>query len=440
MTVEFPKKLAFLFEPHPGKVAYGGRDGTKSWGFATALVEQASSLSYWRGLGRNKLRILCARETQKSIDASVHQLLSDTIERLQLQDRFTIQEQRIVCHANGSEFIFAGLRHNPAAIKSAEGVDIVWVEEAQSVSKDSWSKLIPTVRKPGSEIWVSLNPELDTDDTFVRWILRPVPGTVVVKIGWEDNRWLSERSRVAIDHMRATSPADFAHIYGGECRSSVQGAIFAEELKKVTAEGRITEVPYNRMRPVETAWDLGFHDNTSVWFFQAYDGFVNFIDYLEGSGLTIADYLVQLQGKGYVYGQDWLPHDSVDTIIHKHLAGGDKSKSIEMLMRGAGRKVRVTPKLYVTDRINAARTLFPQCRFDAEKCADGVQALRHYQWGPIVEGLSAPGKPVYKGREPLHSWASHGADAFCYAAIAAKQPKLERKPVEDRRIPLSAWS
>lgn len=109
-----------------------------------------------------------------------------------------------------------------------------------------------------------------------------------------------------------------------------------------------------------------------------------------------------------------MPHDAVDTIIHAKL-GGDKTRSIEQLMRAAGRNVRVAPKLYVQDRINAARTVFSQCRFDAAKCADGLQGLRHYQWGPP----SAAGVPK---REPLHDWASHPADAFCTLAVSIKQP------------------
>ncbi len=311
---------------------------------------------------------------------------------------------------------------------------MIWVEEAQTVSKNSWDVILPTIRKEGSEVWVSFNPKLSSDDTYRRWVLDPTPGTKVVKIGWEDNRWLSERSRVAIASMQEKDPQGFAHIYGGECQTDVEGAIFGNEMKAALAEDRITQVPYNKARPVDTAWDLGYGDLTAIWLVQAYEGFHNFIDYIEGDGLTIADYVAKLQVKGYVYGVDWLPHDSVDTIIHQRLGGtGNREMSIEMLLRQAGRKVRIAPKGFINDRINAARTVFPNCRFDAANCAKGLDALRFYQWGPTNEHGG-------RKRAPLHSWASHASDAFTIAALAVKAPKIEHEermaiPVRPPRIP-----
>lgn len=403
VIAHFPKKARFLREPHPYKIFFGGRDGTKSWCVAQQLV---------LNLSERKLRWLCARETQKSMADSVHKLLGDTIHRLGLQSEFNIKETEIVGR-NGSEFLFAGIK-NAKNIKSYESCDGVWVEEAQVVSKSSWEILLPTIRKEGSEIWVTFNPELATDDTYLRWVLNPPPGACVVKIGWEDNKWLSAISRARIDHLRETDPEAFDHVYGGNCRSAVEGAIFSAELKRAVDEKRITNVPYSRKHPVHTIWDLGFGDDNVIWFVQAYDGWFNFIDYLADSGKTIADYIVALQQRQYMYGIDWLPHDGVDTIIHQRLSG-DRTMSIEQLMRQAGRNVRIVPKMYVIDGINAARTFFPQCRFDETKCADGIQALRHYQWGP-------PDKNGAHAREPLHNWASHAADGFRGAALAIKQP------------------
>jgi phage terminase large subunit len=203
-------------------------------------------------------------------------------------------------------------------------------------------------------------------------------------------------------------------------------------MKAATADGRIGKVPYNRAHPVHTVWDLGFGDPTSIWFVQVYDGWFNFIDYLEGDQLEISDYLIQLQNKGYLYGTDWLPHDGVDTIIH-HKMAGDRSMSIEMLMRQAGRKPRIVPKMLVTDQINAARTIFPQCRFDEGKCADGLQALRHYQWPALsVDGVAQ--------RKPLHNWASHASSAFCGAAVAVRQPKAPPVAAPRQRVPTTVWS
>ena len=134
---EFPQKLRFLFEAARYKILYGGRGGAKSWSVARALLIQAAA---------TPLRILCAREFQNSIAESVHHLLQAQIIAIGLRSFYEVQNN-VILGRNGSEFLFAGLRNNVTKIKSFEGVDRVWVEEAQAVSKSSWDTLIPTIRK-----------------------------------------------------------------------------------------------------------------------------------------------------------------------------------------------------------------------------------------------------------------------------------------------------
>ena len=161
-NVQFHETQQNLFEPHRNKDAYGGRGSAKSWGFARSLLVQAAS--------RNIL-ILCTREVQKSNKDSVHKLLSDQIQAMGLGGHFDVLNTEIR-GINGSEFIFGGLAdHTVGSIKSYEGIDVCWVEEAQSVSKRSWDILIPTIRKEKSEIWVTFNPELDTDETSLRFVV-----------------------------------------------------------------------------------------------------------------------------------------------------------------------------------------------------------------------------------------------------------------------------
>jgi phage terminase large subunit len=163
---EFPEKLQGLFQPARYKVYYGGRGSAKSWSVARALLII--------GAGRT-LRIVCAREIQKSIAQSVHQLLKDQIAALGLTDFYRVTDTAII-GLNGTEFTFVGLKHNIQSVKSLEGADICWVEEAQTVSKSSWATLIPTIRKPESEIWITFNPDLNTDDTYVRFVKNPPAG------------------------------------------------------------------------------------------------------------------------------------------------------------------------------------------------------------------------------------------------------------------------
>ena len=147
--VKFPPKFKAIFNKHRIKCYHGGRGSGKSWASARALLIQAA---------QQPLRILCAREIQKSIKQSVHTLLVDQIQEMNLGYFFSVTESAIK-GKNGSEFSFAGLAsHTVESIKSFEGVDRVWVEEAQTVSKKSWDILIPTIRKPESEIWITLNP------------------------------------------------------------------------------------------------------------------------------------------------------------------------------------------------------------------------------------------------------------------------------------------
>lgn len=443
LLAEFPEVLEFLFKPMRYKVAWGGRGGTKSWGFAMALLIIGLFPDIlWPGR-KSGVRILCARETMESIAQSVHQTLRDQIIRLGINSDYDVQKSSIIgrkMFEDGSQtlFTFAGLAHNVHNIKSLEAYDIVWIEEAQGASKDSWNTLIPTIRKEWtspitaiketSEIWVSFNPNLVSDETYFRFILNPPKRSYVVKTGWQDNPWFPETLKAELEEMREKDYDEYLHVYEGQCKQNVEGAIFRKEMQAATAEGRIGKVPYNKLRSVDTVWDLGFDDMTAIWFVQSYDGFFHFIDYEEGDGLTIADYLIKLQERKYVYGTHWLPHDGIDTIIHKKLAGGDRTRSIEMIMREAGLNVRVVPKLTITDGLNAARTIFPACRFDEWRCSRGIDCLRNYQWGPIT-ALGV------RRREPLHNWASHGSDAFRMASVALKQPKKEPEKKIAQRIP-----
>ena len=399
MNIDFPEKFQALFKPMRYKVFHGGRGGAKSWAVARALLLMGAE---------RPLRILCAREIQDSIRDSVHKLLSDQIEAMGLSSVYEIQNAGIY-GLNGTEFAFAGLKNNINKIKSHEGVDIVWVEEAATVSRRSWETLIPTIRKQGSEIWVTFNPELETDDTYVRFVKNPPPNAVVVKVDYLDNPWLPETLRTEMEHSRATDPDAYNHIWLGYTRKTLDGAVYAKELRAAEEGGRITRVPYDASKPVHTFWDLGRADRTAIWFTQLAPFEFRVIDYYENSGEAIGHYMKHLQAQPYVYGDCWLPHDAENELLASE-------RTISQQMRAAGFKVRITPKVAVTTGIDAARTIFPNVWFDEQKTADGLNCLRHYRYevDPDTKEYS---------KNPLHDWASHGADGFRYMAIALKEPK-----------------
>ncbi|MCP3678345.1 MAG: PBSX family phage terminase large subunit, partial [Deltaproteobacteria bacterium] len=180
---EFTDDQAFLFESHRYKIGYGGRGGTKSWGFARALLVQ--------GFER-PLRILCAREVQKSIKDSVHQLLADQIILLGLEGFYQVLSNEIRGR-NGTTLIFTGLSNlTTESIKSYEGVDRCWVEEAAAVTRRSWDILIPTIRKAGSEIWATFNPDLDTDETWTRFVENTPEDAYIQEMSFDTNPWFPD--------------------------------------------------------------------------------------------------------------------------------------------------------------------------------------------------------------------------------------------------------
>lgn len=373
-----------------------------------------------------------ARETQRSIQDSVHALLSDRIRDLNLGAFYEVR-QKSIYGRNGSEFLFHGLRHDPAAIKSLEGADIAWIEEAQSVGRESWEMIVPTIRKPGSEIWATWNPRLETDPVHQRYVIHPAPGTICRKVSWRDNPWFPDELRIEKDHLKTIDPIAYQHVWEGECKSAVEGAVYAAEIEKATEERRITTVSVDRMAPVHTFWDLGYGDATAIWFAQALpSGQIRVVDYLESRGKTLDWYVIQLNQRGYMYGEDWLPHDGVDAIIHARFSA-DKTRSPEQLLRAAGRKVRIAPKLHIHSGINAVRTLLSSCYFDETKCADGLMTLRHYQWG-------LPSRTGAVRAEPLHDWASHGADAMRTMAVSIKVPNAPKPKIHTLPVVRSAWS
>lgn len=383
------------------KIYYGGRGGAKSWAFARALISKAY---------KEKLRILCARELQTSIRDSVHKLLSDQIEEMELSRYFDITE-RAIRGINGSEFLFKGLKHNIAEIKSLEGIDLCWVEEAQNVSKTSWDLLLPTVlRTEDPEVWISFNPSLDTDETYKRFVLQADARMLVKKVGWQDNPWLPAGLQEEKESLAVKSPDAYLNIWEGHCKQTLEGAVYANELRDATLAGRITRVPYDPTKPVHTFWDLGWSDSVAIWFAQAVGFEYRVIEYLEDNQRTIHHFLQTLQAKGYVYGTDYMPHDAANKTL---AAGG---RSIEQIMRDANRTVMVLPNITVASGINAARTIFPLCYFDEEKCRDGLQCLRHYRY-EIDEDTGTWSK------KPVHDHYSHGADAFRMLALSLQEQK-----------------
>lgn len=413
--VDFPIKLQMLFEPCRYKVLYGGRGGAKSWGVARALLVIGV---------KKQTRVLCAREFQNSIGQSVHKLLSDQIFALKLESFYEIT-QNSIRGKNGTEFAFVGLKNNVTNIKSFEGVDLCWVEEAQSVSKTSWNILIPTIRKEQSEIWITFNPELESDETFQRFVVSPPENCKVEKINWSDNPWFPDTLRLEKDALFSRDQEAYNTVWEGLCRQTVDGAIFAKEMTIAELDGRICNVPYDPIKPVHAVFDLGWADATAIWFVQFIAQEVRLIRYYENNQETIAHYLAKIQSYGYVIDTLWLPHDAGNKTLSSN------GRSIEEIVRAAQYNTRVIERTPIVDSINAARMMFGKCWFDRNNTHDGLQCLRHYRYDvdPDTKQFS---------QKPLHDNYSHGADAFRYIGLMVNEPRKPAKQKQTYQLP-SSW-
>lgn len=431
MEIEFTDKFQFLFKPSRYKVAYGGRGGLKSWAFARALLLKGS----W-----NPLLILCTRELQNSIKESVHRLLSNQIEVLGLERFYEVQNTAIK-GLNGTEFSFEGMKHNYTKIKSYEGVDIVWIEEADKTSKGSMKVLVPTIRKPNSEIWMSFNPEFEDDYVYEEYVLNPPKSATVVFTTYKDNPWFPDVLEQERLTMLERDPDSYDHVWGGKCRQWLEGAIYSNELRAVFDEGRITEVPFDPHVPVFTAWDLGRTDDTAIWWFQLVSGEIHIIESYAYSGGDPSHFASQILGKrvtidiiggqlvvevgedipdlehrrSYEYETHWLPHDAKAKTLAAH------GKSTEQQLRRAIGHIKIVKNLDREDGIKIARSTFPRCWFDRDKTSDGLKALRKYQRELQPDEISLKAAPK-------HDWTSHYADAFRYLSIAWRE---DSAPVDD---------
>lgn len=197
--------FAELYEPHRYKVYYGGRGSGKSWAVARALIAMSDF---------GMTRILCCREVQNSIKDSSYQILKDMAERMGMANRFTFKDAEIVHNGTGSRFIFSGLLRNENSIRSKEGIDICWIEEASSVSQRSWDVLTPTIRKPGSELWLTFNP-LTVDDPTNVFIENPPPNAYVRKVNYWDNPFFPEVLREQMEWDKQNDFEKYLHVWEG---------------------------------------------------------------------------------------------------------------------------------------------------------------------------------------------------------------------------------
>lgn len=420
IELSLPAWASVLGDASRYKVVYGGRGGGKSVAFAIALL--------LRGM-RESVRVLCCRELQVSISDSVHKLLADIIGRHSAMSEFYEVQKQSIRGANGTEFAFKGLRHNPAEIKSYEGVDVAWVEEAQAVSDSSWETLIPTIRKNGSEIWISFNPKQSSDPTWERFVENKRDDSIIKKVNWDDNPFFPEVLDAERLHLQKIDPVAYRHIWEGEFDTRYSGAVYAQHVRKDRVTNRVQHDP---AYPVYTAWDRGYGDANSIVFYQVGNGEIFVIDSYENNFQDVRHYCEVLLGRQIVvdernkdtgaiqkwhFGEDlpahvhrrnyvyhhsmahFVPHDAASKFIE---AGG---RSMIEQAREFGVRMHLVRATDQGSSEMAARMTLPKCWINADRCKDLVRSLMHYhyKWDEERKRYS---------QVPFHDWSSNFCDAF----------------------------
>jgi len=427
-VAEMPEALAYFDRPCRYKAAWGGRASAKSWTIARKLLI--------RGI-EGSVRVLCTREIQKSIKKSVHQLLSDQIQLMDLGSCYEILETEIRSKINDTIFSFEGLSTSTIdSLKSYEGYDIVWVEEAQMVSERSWKILTPTIRKSGSEIWITMNPVLETDASYVRFVANPPPNYVGRLVNWRDNPWFNQEMNDERLHCKRNDPDYYPNIWEGQCLPAVEGAIYFRQVQEMERQNRIRNVPYDPLLKVHVVMDIG-GDALTAALVQVQASEIRIIEYIEVDHTTIDTFSAILKTRPYNWGRMWVPHDGFAKKLEaKFISTADSMTKLSWDVVPRHEMAEAS----VEEGIKATAMAFSRMYFDKEKCAAPVpvRPVGAYKYSDlswrVIECLKRYKRHINPQTEvagtPVHDPYCHGADTIRYVALNADRMTNESQMID----------
>lgn len=409
VQVELPPKLIPLFEgPADVRAADGGRGSAKTRSFAKMTAIRALM---WDAAGRSG-QILCGRQFMNSLaDSSLEEVKAAIRSEPWMLPAFDIGDKYIKTKSGLVYYTFTGLDRNVASVKSKARILLCWVDEAEPVTEEAWTTLIPTLREEDSELWVTWNSKRKTAPVERRFKNVDDPRIKYVRVNWRDNPWFPDiLERVRQRDMR-DRPDQYAHIWEGDFVAVVEGAYYAAHLNTAREEGRIGNFAPDPLMTIRAIWDIGGTgsraDACAIWIAQYIGPQIRWLDYYEAQGQPLATHIEWLRDNGYEKALCVLPHDGkTNDRVH--------DVSYESALKGAGFEVQVIANQgagAAMKRVEAARRLFPNMWFD-EKCQAGLDAIGWYHEKRDEErGI---------GLGPDHDWSSHGADAFGLGASAYK--------------------
>jgi phage terminase large subunit len=388
ISAKMPKWARVLFEPQWRYISLrGGRGSGKTKNIARALVLKAS---------QGPVRILCTREIQDSIKDSVYAQLETEIKELGLESEFTLLRDEIRSNA-GALFMFKGLNDlSVGGVKSTADINYCWVEEAQYLTEKSWNALTPTIRADGSQIWLSWNPELETDFIYERVVKEGLQNCASLFINFDQNPWLPSVLRDEEQDMSARDPIRHRHIWLGEPLPAVESAIYFDEIARMEREERTRNMTFDDILQTYIVMDLGIADFTSAWVVQQGAGEVRILDFIENNRVPQSWFSDQFTERGYDNAIICLPHDARAQNSHTGM-------TTVQLYEGLGWTVETVENLGVEEGIRMTREMLQRTLIDKSRCVGGIEHLKRYQ--------------RTKAGHPLHDEHSHACDALRYVAV-----------------------
>lgn len=415
VQLEVPEKLIPLFEGEADvRAADGGRGSGKTRTFAKMTAVRALM---WDAAGRSG-QILCCRQFMNSLaDSSLEEVKAAIRSEPWLHAAFEIGEKYIKTNSGRIYYTFAGLDRNVASVKSKARILLCWIDEAEPVTDDALTTLIPTLREEDSELWATWNGKRKGAPVERRFKDSTDARVKYVRVNWRDNPWFPDILERQRQRDLKERPDQYAHIWEGEHVSVVEGAYYAAALTSAKSEGRIGRVASDPLMITRAFWDIGGTgakaDACAIWIAQFVGREIRWLNYYEAQGQPLATHIEWLRANGYGNAMCVLPHDgATNDRVH--------DVSFESALRQAGFEVQVVANQgagAAMKRVEASRRLFPIMWFD-DKCQPGLDAIGWYHEKRDQERNIGLG--------PEHDWASHGADAFGLGSVAYELPQVGR--------------
>lgn len=373
--IQLAPKMVQLFQGEARyRCAYGGRSGSKTRAFALMTAVYGYKFASEGRTGQ----ILCCREFMNSLSDSSFEEVKSAIQSVPwLEDFYEIGDRYIRSKDKKVYYTFAGLRHNLDSIKSRARILLAWLDEAANVTDEAFTKLLPTVREEGSELFISWNPENKNAPVEKRFRHNTPSNCKIVKINYNDNPWHPDVLDQERLNDKENRPELYGHIWLGDYLEFPEGAFWLREINKCYTEGRIGKLPVLESQPCMTFWDIGNSDGTAIWVVQKVGMEFRCIHFYESWGEPYNHAVKWLKSLDLIFEDMYLPHDADHTR-----QGQNSNKSPKQMLKELmpSAKWHIVPRIpEITWGIQQTSDMFPYIYIDDVSCSAGLDHLKSYR-------------------------------------------------------------